>query len=334
MTVTNQADPENKPLKFDVALEPSVLCIGGNGNVIGVGSGAAIEFWHKTGSEVKKGSKREYMGTISSVSMTNDLAAVLLADGRLQIHSLPEQADSTATTTKAKKAMQKMVPEKEDTVRWGAQTSIKCVATSENFVVVGTASGYVSMFSADDLGMVKELKHSIGIKTISLQYKGVKCLFVDDEGVSWAWDPVCEGSPERLGKGVKNEGGIWDIGNIVGDAKKTAARTLFMTYDDSTITAFEYHSFAVKGGKIQRLGKTRRPFGLKPLVLAGDTLTCQTQSGKLSLLKLDTHNKLNNVENMNDSEVLEGLQTMYSVGQVSGSLIKCLYRVFRIDFWF
>jgi hypothetical protein len=69
----------------------------------------------------------------------------------------------------------------------------------------------------------------------------------------------------------------------------THAQDIFIAYDQQNIYTYSYRRDRLHGPDVMLVGTTRLPYAHMPLVLYNGDLHCQTQSGRLSTIRLATH---------------------------------------------
>uniref|UniRef100_A0A671M968 WD repeat domain 19 n=1 Tax=Sinocyclocheilus anshuiensis TaxID=1608454 RepID=A0A671M968_9TELE len=71
-------------------------------------------------------------------------------------------------------------------------------------------------------------------------------------------------------------------------------KVVFVAYEEDKVYTYAFHKDTIQGSKVILVGATKLPFSHKLLLLHNGELTCQTQSGKINSVVLNTHSFLNN----------------------------------------
>ncbi|KAJ3330817.1 WD repeat-containing protein 19 [Blyttiomyces sp. JEL0837] len=243
----------------------------------------------------------EYLASISAVSISGTVAAVLLTDGRLQVHSL----DCPGTS---QPPYQKIFPDK-DLMHDGEPVQITCVSVTNDLLVYGTSNGLIHHFSTEDWALVNELTHKVGIVSIVPQPRRSRLIFKDEMNDIYFYDPV-KGLIFLIPNiSTKTLGVLWET-------TQSQDRSIFMSWDDSFLTTHSFQPMSVKGPQCMSLGTTKLPHGLKPLLFNEGAVICQTPGGKLLPVNLSTHELLNPQALLQETELVQGkaLQLAYTLG--------------------
>ncbi|KAJ3064062.1 WD repeat-containing protein 19 [Podochytrium sp. JEL0797] len=301
--------------KKEIEFEPSVVAIGPT--YFAAGMNARINFYRggwpkpvvkwnapKPKLSLKPGEnvfQKDYLGTIQLATLNATMAAVLLTDGRLQVHSIDERAivlPPSFTKTFPTPDMEGLV--------------ITAVSLTNELLIYGTESGHIHHYSLEDWALVSEVKHQTSIQEICPQPKRARFIFRDINGDSYLCDPVADVLFAVPLISAKTVGFIWETSS-------SSERSLFISWDDMFVTTHAYVPYSIKDQQCLALGTTKLPHGLKPLLLSDGIVVCQTPGGKLSHLRLSTHEPVNlmGMDDKNEKAVGKTLQMLYTLGRMN-----------------
>ncbi|KAJ3191343.1 WD repeat-containing protein 19, partial [Dinochytrium kinnereticum] len=131
--------------------------------------------------------EKEYIGTVKSISMNDSMAAVLLTDGRLQVHPLDARAAGG-------QGFQKLFPEKDVVAKLGEEGSqILSAHITNEILVFAMACGVIHHYAIEEWALVNEFKHKKGLVSIFPQNGSTKLVFRDEVNDFFLTDPVRDG---------------------------------------------------------------------------------------------------------------------------------------------
>ncbi|KAJ3394005.1 WD repeat-containing protein 19 [Entophlyctis sp. JEL0112] len=301
--------------KKEIEFEPSVISIGPTYFAAGVNT--RMNFYRggwpkipvkwnapKPKLSLKPGEnvfQKDYLGTIKMASLNVTMAAVLLTDGRLQVHSIDERAIVLPPS------FNKVFPLQDV-----ESLSITCVCLTNELLIYGTETGFIHHYSLEDWALVSEVKHQTAIHEIYAQPKRARFIFRDENGDAYLCDPVADMLFAIPNLSAKTVGFIWET-SINSD------RSVFVSWDDMFITTHVYIPFSIKEQQCLALGTSKLPHGLKPLLFHDGVVVCQTPGGKLSQIRLTSHEPimLQNLEDKNEKAIGKMLQMLYTLGRTN-----------------
>ncbi|KAJ3113681.1 WD repeat-containing protein 19 [Physocladia obscura] len=236
-------------------------------------------------------------------SLNATMAAVLLTDGRLQVHSIDERAIVLPPS------FTKLFPLPDM-----EQLVITCVSLTNELLIYGSESGHIHHFSLEDWALVSEVKHQTAINEIYPQPKRARFIFRDENGDSYLCDPVADVLFSVPNISAKTTGFVWETCT-------SSDRSVFVSWDDIFITTHVYVPNSIKEQQCLALGTTKLPHGLKPLLFNEGAVICQTPGGKLSHIRLSTHEPINLLlDDKSEKAVGKILQMLYTLGRFSGTV--------------
>ncbi|KAI8836727.1 hypothetical protein BJ741DRAFT_708422 [Chytriomyces cf. hyalinus JEL632] len=300
--------------KKEVEFEPSIVAIGPT--YFAVGMNTRMNFYRggwpkpavkwnapKPKLSLKPGEnvfQKDYIGTIKLASLNSTMAAVLLTDGRLQVHSIDERAIVLPPS------FTKIFPQESENL------VITCVCLTNELLIYGTETGHIHHISLEDWALVSEVKHQSTIQEIYPQPRRARFIFRDENGDAYLCDPVADVLFSIPNISAKTIGFIWENA-------QTAERSVFISWDDMFITTHAYIPHSIKEQQCLALGTTKLPHGMKPLIFSDGTAICQTPGGKLSHIRLTTHEPINlkNIDERNEKAVGKMFQMLYTLGRMT-----------------
>ncbi|KAJ3028907.1 UNVERIFIED_CONTAM: WD repeat-containing protein 19 [Siphonaria sp. JEL0065] len=301
--------------KKEIEFEPSIVAIGPTYFAAGMNSRMnfyrggwpkPVMKWNapKPKLSLKPGEnvfQKDYLGTIKLASLNTTMAAVLLVDGRLQVHSIDERAivlPPSFTKVFPPSDMESLV--------------VTAVCLTNELLIYGTESGHIHHFSLEDWALVSEVKHQTSIQEIYPQPKRARFIFRDENGDAYLCDPVADVLFSIPNLSTKTIGFVWET-SISSD------RSIFVSWDDMFLTTHAYVPFSIKEQQCLSLGTTKLPHGLKPLLFSDGIVICQTPGGKLSHIRLTTHEPVNfkALDEKNEKAIGKVLQMLYTLGRMN-----------------
>ncbi|ORY49888.1 WD repeat-containing protein 19 [Rhizoclosmatium globosum] len=303
--------------KKEIEFEPSIVAIGPTYFAAGMNSRMnfyrggwpkPVMKWNapKPKLSLKPGEnvfQKDYLGTVKLASLNTSMAAVLLVDGRLQVHSIDERA--IVLPPSFNKVFPLPDTESQDLV-------ITAVSLTNDLLIYGTASGHIHHFSLEDWALVSEVKHQTSIQEICPQPKRARFIFRDENGEAYLCDPVADVLFSIPNISTKTVGFIWET-------SASSERSIFVSWDDMFITTHAYIPYSIKEQQCLALGTTKLSHGLKPLLFVDGVVVCQTPGGKLSHVRLSTHEPINiqGIDDKNEKAVGKMLQMLYTLGRMN-----------------
>ncbi|KAK3739122.1 hypothetical protein QZH41_010524, partial [Actinostola sp. cb2023] len=219
------------------------------------------------GSEQLK--DREYLGTVNSIYLNAEYAAVLF-EHRVQLHLIEGEGMDTTDERETR-----LFPDKE------SQGKVTCGALTSEFLIFGTDNGGLHYFFIEDWQYVNEFRHVVGIRKIYPDPSGTRLIFIDDKSDGFVYNPVNDATFEIPNFSPTIKGIVWENWALDKD--------IFCGYDDDKIFTYVFYKDTITGPQCIMAGTTKLPYAQKPLMLYSGEMICQTLSGKTSKLTLSTH---------------------------------------------
>ncbi|KAI8805835.1 hypothetical protein BJ742DRAFT_819298 [Cladochytrium replicatum] len=267
---------------------------------------------------------KEYNAAIKAISLSDRFAAVVLVDGKLAFHSIENMPDASGEM----QIFQKVFPVSTVAARSiikGASDSalnllnddtdpnapqITCAALTSELLVYGTSNGGIHHYSIEDLVLVNEMRHSVGIAYLHQHPKGAaRLIFRDTKNDGFLFSPTADFIMPVPSLSAKTKGVTWERNSKI-------QRNVFVSWDDAFISVSVFNDHTMKGAQCLTLGTTKLPYGLKPLLLHNGVLTCQTSTGKLSIVNLSTHEIEKDLPNLPEQDQGKYLQLLYTIGKI------------------
>ncbi|XP_068924476.1 WD repeat-containing protein 19 isoform X2 [Petaurus breviceps papuanus] len=284
VTIANPVEGE-LPITVSVEVEPNFLAIGLYHLAVGMNNRA---WFYALGEDVVKKLKDvEYLGTVASMCLHSDYAAVLF-EGKIQLHMIESEILDTEEERETR-----LFPEVDDKCR------ILCHALTGDFLIYGTDTGVIRYFFIEDWQYVNEYRHPVSVKKIFPDPNGTKLVFIDEKSEGFVYCPVNDITYEIPNFSPTIKGVLWENWPL--------DKGVFIAYDDDKVYTFVFHKDTIQGSKVILAGGTKVPFSQKPLLLYNGELTCQTQSGKTNNIYLNTHDFLGSLKDPEPSELKQML---------------------------
>ncbi|KAJ3160276.1 WD repeat-containing protein 19, partial [Irineochytrium annulatum] len=354
-TTTAPTSPTSGPgtgaivvLKKDLTIEPSVVGIGPSHWAAALNDRCYFYFggWAKRPVKWGKAAKvetaragdlilqKDYVGSIKAVYMSDTLAAVLLSDGRLQVHSIDVEGVFHIVVQKrelmgraSNTVVQMIFPEKDVYSKLADAGGITAVALSNDLLVYSLSNGVIHHYSIEDWALVHELKHNVRLLRMRLcidamlnatqkvivglypQPNATKFIFRDESNDAYVCEPARDDVQPIPNLSAKTAGILWE-------SNGAKDRCIFISWDDAFITTHVFQPFTIKGPQCLSLGTTKLPFSLKPILFTDGCAICQTPSGRLSSVQLSTHEPLSlkNLPALTEQAQGKALQLAYTLG--------------------
>ncbi|CAH1776664.1 unnamed protein product [Owenia fusiformis] len=256
---------EETPLPTSIDVEPSFVGLGPYHLAIGMNNRCWFYLLGDSGTEKLK--DREYLGTVQSIKLNSDYAAVHF-EGKVNLHMIESDTTNDERDTR-------LFPDKDD-------SRITCHDITPEFLIYGTDSGGIYYFLIEDWAYVNEFKHIVGIRKLYPDPSGTRLIFIDDKSDCFVYNPVNDQTIDVPKFSSTTKGILWDQWPL--------DKGLFIAYDEEKIYTYVYSRESVNGSQCTFAGTTKLPYGQVPIMLHNGEITLQTQSGKVVTLTLDTHN--------------------------------------------
>lgn len=169
ITVSDNSDPLAPPAKLDISSEPNIMALGPFHLMLAFDNSASWFVLANRRTRTASGPllkpdlngivlKKEYAASIVSASLNSSLAAILLANGKLIVHSV-DTVDSTTG-----KAIQKSFPSKDVAAKHSSQGKDLLIETyeiTEDLIIYGSSSGMIHHYVLKEWVLVNEIKHKV-----------------------------------------------------------------------------------------------------------------------------------------------------------------------------
>ncbi|XP_072170705.1 WD repeat-containing protein 19-like [Diadema setosum] len=300
VTVVNLIEQE-PAIPIGIEVEPTFVALGPYHLAAGMNNRAWFYVLSDKGPEKLK--DREYLGTIQSMCLNADYAAVAF-ENKVQLHLIESEGAGDNEDRETR-----LFPDKE------SSSKITCHTITADFLIYGTNNGELMYFFIEDWQFVNEFRHLVGIRRLFSDPSGTRLVFIDDKSDGFVYNPVNDQTLEipNFSPTIKNV--LWENGfNYKG---------VFVAYDEEKVYTYLYSRETVNGPAVILVGTTKLPFAQQPLMLHNGELMCQTQSGKTQGLQLSTHNFLERPQDLPPSTLRSALQKSILLHQYKEAWTLC-----------
>ncbi|XP_014404154.1 PREDICTED: WD repeat-containing protein 19 [Myotis brandtii] len=284
VTVANPVEGE-LPIAVSVDVEPNFVAVGLYHLAVGMNNRAWFYVLGENG--VKKLKDVEYLGTVASVCLHSDYAVVLF-EGKVQLYLIESELLDTQEERETR-----LFPAVDDKCR------ILCHALTGDFLIYGTDTGVIQYFYIENWQFVNDYRHPVSVKRIFPDPNGTTLVFIDEKSDGFVYCPVNDATYEIPDFPPTIKGVLWENWPL--------DKGVFIAYDDDKAYTYVFHRNTIQGSKVILADGTKIPFSHKPLLLYNGELTCQTQSGQINNVYLDTHSFLNNLKDVGPNELRQML---------------------------
>ncbi|XP_046339799.1 WD repeat-containing protein 19-like isoform X2 [Haliotis rufescens] len=301
------------PITIAIEVEPSFLGIGQYHVAVGMNNRAWFYLLGDDGPQRLK--DREYLGTVQSISLNGDYAAVSF-EGKVQLHMI--EGETTAATDERET---RLFPGKDD-----RDVRITCHDMTPEFLIYGTDRGDVRYFFIEDWQFVVEYRHVAGIRKLFPDASGTRLVFVDEKTDGYVYNAVNDTVIDIPNFSASIKGVLWENWQL--------DKSVFVAYDSEKLYTYVYCRESVTGSQVLYVGETRLPYGQIPIMLHNGEITLQTQSGKLGNLQLNTHSHVfhENPQDLKPAELSIAAQQCIKLRRFRDAWIFCHY-VNRKEVW-
>ncbi|XP_038608395.1 WD repeat-containing protein 19-like [Tachyglossus aculeatus] len=300
VTVANPVEGE-LPITVSVEVEPNFIAVGLYHLAVGMNNRAW--FYALKEDSVKKLKDVEYLGTVVSMCLNSNYAAVLF-EGKVQLHMIQSEILDAQEERETR-----LFPTTANECR------ILCHALTNDFLIYGTDAGVIHYFYIEDWQHVNEYRHPVSVKKIFPDTNGTRLTYIDDKNEGFLYCPVTDAVYEIPNFSPTIKCILWE--NWPMD------NSVFVAYDDDKVYTYIFHKGTIQGSKVILAGGTKIPFSHKPLLLYNGELTCQTQSGKTNNICLSTHGFLGKLDNLKPSELKQILMQALILKRFSDAWVIC-----------
>ncbi|XP_027999472.2 WD repeat-containing protein 19 [Eptesicus fuscus] len=301
VTVANPVEGE-LPITVSVDVEPNFVAVGLYHLAVGMNNRAWFYVLGENG--VKKLKDVEYLGTVASVCLHSDYAAALF-EGKVQLHLIESELLDTQEERETR-----LFPAVDDKCR------ILCHALTGDFLIYGTDTGVIQYFYIENWQFVNDYRHPVGVKRIFPDPNGTTLVFIDEKCDGFVYCPVNDATYEIPDFSPTIKGVLWENWPL--------DKGVFIAYDDDKAYTYVFHRNTIQGSRVILADDTKIPFSHKPLLLYNGELTCQTQSGQINNVYLDTHSFLNNLKDVGPDELRQMLTQTLVLKRFSDAWELCM----------
>lgn len=266
--------------RFEISIEPSFVCLGSRFAAVGLNNSVAFYKFSK-GSGKLLGQKT-YKGSVQSVKISSSYAAILHSGSiSLQLIEYREEKQDKK---------EKFFPDEST-----EGMEVTSMDLTDSFLIYSTNRGNIVYFSLEDWTVVNNFRFEVGVTHIFPNPDGTRLVFIDETHAAYVYNPVDDHvTPVEKFPGTADKV-LWDI----------ADSNVFVTSDLKKFTSYVYSPQTTKGPAVKAIrqvansslvASTDRPDGYLPVLLHEGKVTCQTQSGTLTSILLNSHStfKVNN----------------------------------------
>ncbi|XP_059172519.1 WD repeat-containing protein 19-like [Physella acuta] len=260
---------QDPPVSVQVEVEPSFVGVGPYHLGVGMNNRAWFYLFGETGLVLLKESK-EYLGTVQSMSMNSDYAAVSF-EGKVQLHMIEGEGTGASDEKESR-----LFPDSDQ-----KNCKITSHAMTNEFLIFSTNIGGIHYFYIEDFNYVVEHRHVTGIRKIFPDTSGAHLVFLDEKSDGYVYNSADDTVIGISDLSPTVQGVLWE--NWLPD------KGVFMTYDNEKMYTYIYSMDSVKGSHVSFVGASKLPYGQIPVLLYNGEVTLQTASGKMANLLLNTH---------------------------------------------
>jgi len=280
------------PTRIEIAIEPSFVALGPKHVAVGMNNYAWFYSSEKTSLVLEK----EYIGTIESMTLNAEAAAVL-CEGNLQLHPILNDQNSSVVPTN--------FPEKE------GPADVSSSALAGQFLIYGTKSGSIHYFYLNDNREVNEYKHDTGIKSLFPNSKGTRIVFIDDNHSGNLYNPVNDQIKPIANFSANTSSVLWDV----------ADPNVFIAMDGVNFSVYVYSDITMSGPTVTHIGQSVASPGSLPILLHNGGVVAQSKSGEIaSKAVLETHEALQGRRDMGALEAALSLDKFEEAWEVALSM--------------
>ncbi|XP_070553702.1 WD repeat-containing protein 19-like isoform X2 [Ptychodera flava] len=302
VTVVNHVEQEQS-VTIGIEVEPTFVALGPFHMAAGMNNRAWFYILGDKGPERMK--DREYLGTINSMALNADYAAVFF-ENKVQLHLIEGEGGDGGTSEERET---RLFPDSDIDLR------ITCCALTSDFLIYGTDAGGLHYFFIEDWQFVNEFRHVVGIRKVYPDMTGTRMVFIDDKSDGYVYNPVNDATLDIPNFSPTVKGILWENWPL--------DRGIFVAFDDDKVYTYVYCKETVGGPKVMLAGTTKLPYAQHPIMLHNGEVTCQTQSGKTTTLMLSTHNFHEKPSELPQSELRSALQQCLVLKRFKEAWVLC-----------
>lgn len=296
VSIVDQAQDGASIVSLEIAIEPSFLALGSEHVAVGMNNHCWFHTWNvsKAGKDGlatmnqlhnQPVHEREYLGSVRQIVLNDLYAAVLLDNGKINLHLIANDAENERDS--------KIFPdEKDETSKDGSPIRITGLVLTNDFLIYSTSRGTLHHFYLKDWSQVVEHRHDVPISSIYSNPLGTRLIFFDSQARSYLYSPIEDYKFEIS----SNFPPASSLEKILFDDTDSNTFVTIDTKNTRTITTFTYSSQTTKGPSIQKIPSlTKLPNGFNQVVMFHDgNIHGQRSTGGLVSITLASHDALTN----------------------------------------
>ncbi|VDN01407.1 unnamed protein product [Thelazia callipaeda] len=298
--ITLFREGEKGPLStLKIDLEPTVIALGPRH----IATAINTRVWFHNIVE-EKGVRRvyevEYLSTVIAL-LLNEKYVVAKLDGQAQLHRL---CDENGMHVVEENGL--IIPDSKH-----VNSKLEDVALTDNFLIYCTSSGHLYYYSLADNAYVSEYRHVVGITSLYPEPEGIRLCFFDERLDVYFYTPVDDSLLKipSINSSACLRNCLWE--------NFTVDRDTFVVCDSESIHVIIVNRNRIDNDFLTKVGITTIPFGHVPLMLCKGIVYCQTHSGGIGSILLDSHRIDTMLEGKSSSTLESLLNQSLSLGRWS-----------------
>jgi len=277
-------------VSLEIAIEPSFLALGPTHVAVGMNNHCWFHLWHRVGSATISARElaqsivyeREYIGSVKSIALNEHFAAVLLDNGRLNLHLIANEPESERDS--------KLFPTEEEMVGGGGAENVRITsaALTAEFLIYSTSKGTIHHFFLKDYAQVAEHRHEVSVAHVYPNPLGTRVVFIDHNARAFMYSPVDESKFEIPDFPPANA-----IDKVLWDHSDPNTFVAVDTKNTRSVTTFAYASQTTRGPQANKVATTKLMTGFAHVVVFYDGyIHGQKATGALTSMVLASHDAI------------------------------------------
>lgn len=294
--------------RIELESEPAFCGLGPSHAAMGMNN--QVTFYNVEGKAGRMLSKRDYLGTISTIRL-NDSQAAVLTGGHVVVHPIAVE--------------QGRAPDEQDVVvpGPGQPANITCLALTPTFVITGSRTGTLSYYLTPDVAPVNEYRHDEGgIVRLFPQPSGARLLFEDEKGGLHLFNPVNDHVVAVPGFSGRADNVMWD----------TSDQNVIVITDGSALHTYLYVPVSLNGPQVVFIGKQALGATHTPLTACNGVVGCRLKNGAMDNVILDSHKLLQPNDAVARSAPQKRLQQALKLYKLRDA-VECAQQLRQPDVW-
>ncbi|GFH09592.1 WD_REPEATS_REGION domain-containing protein, partial [Haematococcus lacustris] len=263
----------------------------------GLGPNHAAVSYHRLGpgkADSRPVSRRQYLGSVASVSLSGGHAVVLL-EGKAIVHPIEVGAGQSSED------FDLVLPPP------GKVQTVLCVALTPDFIITGSKQGELTYYLLEDGSSVNEYRHDEGgILHLYPQPDGSRLIFEDDHGNLNLFNPVSDQVlvvPQFTGKAERV---MWD----------QLDPNVFVVVDASMLHTYLHIPISIAGPRVEFVCKQHYQPTHTPILVHSGSVACRLKNGSIDSLALDSHRTLMAADSLSRATPLRKFQQCLRLGRL------------------